>query len=211
MDIEQLRRGAQTPAQAGAGDLGGVSTDLADAFAVDPHFNWFLRDDAGRARVRRRFFRFLIDRMAFPAGRIDRPNGGGAAAVWMPSEALAPQPLWRELQALPMLLAATGLERFPRLTALRADMDAHHPMDQPHVSLWFLGVAPQAQGLGVGSRLLRAGLDRLDAEGRAAYLETGTERNVALYRRNGFTILSEHRARADAPVMWSMWREPHAG
>ena len=36
--------------------------------------------------------------------------------------------------------------------------DAHHPKAPPHAYLWFLGVRPDAQGLGVGSRLLAAGL-----------------------------------------------------
>lgn len=211
MDIELMRRSAQTPATARASDLERVAADLSAAFDIDPHFNWFLREDASRPKVRRRFFHFLLDRMALPQGRIDRPEGGGAAAVWMPFEALAPQPLSREVQALPVLLAATGLSRFGRLVALRGDMDKHHPTDRPHTYLWFLGVAPEAQGLGVGSRLLRAGLDRLDAANQAAYLETGTERNVALYRRHGFEVISEHRARADAPTMWSMWREPNGG
>ena len=106
------------------------------------------------------------------------------------------------------MLRATGLARFGRLMAIRADMDKHHPMDRRHAYLWFLGVAPAAQGRGVGSALLRAANARLDAAGLPAYLETGTTRNVALYERHGFKVISEHKARADAPNMWSMWREP---
>jgi ribosomal protein S18 acetylase RimI-like enzyme len=69
-------------------------------------------------------------------------------------------------------------------------------------------VRRSAQGHGVGSRLLKVGTDRLDAAGQPAYLETQKERNVAFYRRNGFEVISEHRARPDAPPLWSMWREP---
>jgi ribosomal protein S18 acetylase RimI-like enzyme len=89
-------------------------------------------------------------------------------------------------------------------------MDNHHPLDRPHAYLWFLGVSPAAQGRGVGSALLRAASVRLDAQRMPAYLETGTTRNVALYERHGFKVLSEHRARPEAPTMWSMWREPGA-
>ena len=70
------------------------------------------------------------------------------------------------------------------------------------------GFAPALQGHGLGSRLLAAANARLDAEGLPAYLETGTTRNVALYRRHGYEVISEHKARKDAPNMWSMWREP---
>ncbi|MGI9170298.1 MAG: GNAT family N-acetyltransferase [Caulobacteraceae bacterium] len=208
MDIDALRRGAEAPVEAMAADVPGVAADLAAAFADDVMFDWFLRADARRDEARLRFFRLLIGQMACGAGRVERPAGGGAAAVWMPFSFVGPTPFLQDLRALPTLLHATGLARFSRLTALRADMDRHHPMDRPHAYLWFLGVRPEAQGRGVGSRLLRVGTARLDAAGEPAYLETQTERNIGLYRRHGFEVISEHKARADAPPLWSMWREP---
>jgi ribosomal protein S18 acetylase RimI-like enzyme len=208
MDVEAVRRGAETPVQAGAGDVEEVASTLSDAFAADPHMDWFMRPDQGRAAARLAFFRLLIGGEGFASGRIDRPAGGGAAAVWMPFEWLGPTPLIAELRLLPVMLRATGLARFGRLQAIRVDMDKHHPMQRRHAYLWFLGVAPEAQGRGVGSALLRAANARNDAAGLPAYLETGTTRNVALYERHGFNVISEHKARADAPTMWSMWREP---
>ena len=83
-------------------------------------------------------------------------------------------------------------------------------MERPHAYLWFLGVRPEAQGLGVGSRMLKAGLAKVDAAGLPAYLESSNEANVPLYRRYGFEVMREFRARADAPPAWAMWREPQA-
>jgi len=211
MDVDAVRLAAEAPVQAGPGDLDEIVQTLSDAFAVDPHMDWFMRADAGRDAARHAFFRLLIGQEGLPRGRIDRPAGGGAAAVWMPFETLGPISLGDELRALPTLLRASGLSRFGRLMAIRADLDRHHPMDRPHAYLWFLGVAPAAQGRGVGSALLRAANARHDAAGLPAYLETGTARNVALYQRHGFKVISEHRARADAPTMWSLWREPGRG
>src|SRR5438094_3044205 len=176
LDIEAMRRSAEAPVLAGPADIPGVIQDLTDAFAVDPHFNWFLRDDERRTEARRRIFQFLIGGAGRTHGRIERPAGGGAAAVWMPFEWLAPTPFLQELRTLPIMLFATGLARFSRLAAIRESMDKHHPMDRPPAYLWFLGVTPAAQGHGVGSRLLKVGTDRLDAAGQPAYLETGTER-----------------------------------
>jgi ribosomal protein S18 acetylase RimI-like enzyme len=207
VDVELVRREAETPVRGGPADFAEVAQTLTDAFAADPHFDWFMRADARREDARRAFFQLLLKHEA-GKGLIDRPASGGAAAVWMPFESLGPIPLSAELQLLPTMLRASGLARFGRLMAIRADMDQHHPMDRPHAYLWFLGVAPAAQGRGVGSALLRAAGARLDAAAMPAYLETGTTRNVALYERHGFKVLSEHKARADAPTMWSMWREP---
>ena len=207
-DIDTMRRQAEAPVDASPGDLSGVAADLADAFAGDIMFDWIFRADSRRDEAALRFFRLIVKLALSQGGRIERPAGGGAAAVWMPFEAAGPMSLMDELRALPVLLHATGLARFGRLTALRADMDKHHPMNRPHAYLWFLGVTHAAQGHGVGSRLLKVATDRLDAAGRAAYLETQTERNLALYRRHGFEVISEHRPRSDSPMLWSMWRDP---
>jgi ribosomal protein S18 acetylase RimI-like enzyme len=207
-DVEAMRRGAEHPVEAGEGDLAGVADDLSAAFSADPLFDWFMRTDGRRDQARDKLFSFIVRRLAWGAGRIDRPACGGAAAVWMPFEFVGPTPLIDELRTIPVMLAATGLARFGRLAAMRTDMDRHHPMQRRHAYLWFLGVRPEAQGHGVGSRLLKAATDRLDAAAEPAYLETQTERNVGLYRRHGFEVISEHRARADAPMMWSMWRDP---
>jgi ribosomal protein S18 acetylase RimI-like enzyme len=207
MDIEAMRRDAETPVQAAPKDAQAVAADLSDAFDDDVMFDWFLRDDARRDLGRLNFFRFLM-RMAVDVARIDRPACGGAAAVWMPFEAVGPTPLPTLIRAFPTLIGATGLGRFGRLVALMEDMDKHHPMDRPHAYLWFLGVTKAAQGHGVGSRLLKSATDRLDAAGSPAYLETQTERNIGLYRRHGFEVISEHRPKPDAPRLWSLWREP---
>ncbi|MHB8528188.1 MAG: hypothetical protein ACYC8V_01590, partial [Caulobacteraceae bacterium] len=111
LDIETMRREAETPVQAGATDLDCVAADLSDAFSEDVMFDWFLRPDAGRAAARLRFFRYLTRKVAFPIGRIERPASGGAAAIWMPFEFVGPMPLIQELRLLPMLLNATGLMR----------------------------------------------------------------------------------------------------
>jgi len=208
MDIDTLRRDSETPMIAGPDNLAGVATDLADAFTDDIMFNWFFRTDAKKAEAHQRFFRLIVALADRQGGRIERPACGGAAAVWMPFEAVGPMSLTDELRSLPTMLHATGLARFTRLFALREDMDKHHPMDKRHAYLWFLGVSREAQGHGVGSRLLKVATDRLDGEALPAYLETQTERNIALYRRHGFTVISEHKPRPDAPTLWSMWRDP---
>lgn len=206
-----MRRDAEAPVRADAASLEGVSRDLAAAFVDDPLFHWFSRTDARRDDARLRFFRHLMTALILPTGETLRPASGGAAAVWMGSETLGPNSLIQELQALPMLLGLTGWARFPRMLRLREVMDKAHPLDRPHAYLWFLGVTPAAQGHGIGSRLLKAKLDQLDAAGTPAFLETSTERNVALYRRHGFDVISDYRPAPDAPLTWAMWREAAGG
>lgn len=205
-EIVALRRGAEQPDKVGIADLAAVADDLAAAFADDPVFNWFLRDDARREAARTGLFRTLTA-LAVADGEVFRPTGGGAAAIWMPSEALGPSSFLEELRMVPRILAATGWSRLRRMAAMRAAMDANHPMDRPHAYLWFIGVRPEAQGHGAGSRLLAAGLARTDALGLPAYLESSNVANVPLYRRHGFEVTREIEAMPGAPKLWAMWRD----
>lgn len=207
-EAQAIRRAAETPVAAGPSELDAAAADLAAAFSDYPMFQWFMRTDVHREAALGALFRMMVRQMAYPQGRVMRPATGGAAAVWIDSRRLAALPFLQEVQSLPTLLRATGLARFGRLAATRAAMDRTHPMDRPHMYLWLLGVHPANQGLGIGSRMLAAGLAQADAEGLPTFLETSTEANVALYRRYGFEITHEYWVRPGSPPTWTMWREP---
>ena len=207
-EIEAMRQAAEAPQIADAVGADGAAQDLAAAFVADPLFDWFSRPDHQRDTARLAFFRYLMKALILDVGEVMRPSTGGGVAVWMRSESLGPNPIHKELAALPTLIGLSGWSRFIRLVRLRGVMDAHHPMDRPHDYLWFLGVTPEAQGHGVGSRLIKSRLDALDAKGRPAFLETATEANVRLYSRHGFEVIGEYDAPPDGPKNWAMWREP---
>ena len=81
-----------------------------------------------------------------------------------------------------------------------------HPRER-HLYLAVLGVEPSRQGEGLGSRLIRPGLELCDREGIPAYLETAKERNIGFYSRHGFRVTDELRLPKGPPV-WLMWRDP---
>jgi ribosomal protein S18 acetylase RimI-like enzyme len=77
----------------------------------------------------------------------------------------------------------------------------------PHCYLAILGVDPEAQRRGLGSRLLRPVLARCDRERVPAYLESSKEANIAFYERHGFAVTDEV-ALPRGPRLWLMWRRP---
>jgi len=83
-----------------------------------------------------------------------------------------------------------------------------HPHDVPHFYLFALGTAPEARGRGLAAALLRRVLDVCDADGLPAYLESSDPRNVPLYERHGFRVLSELEVVPGGPVIRPMWRDP---
>ena len=74
-----------------------------------------------------------------------------------------------------------------------------------------MGVAPEWQGKGLGSALMKPALDSLDADGVPSYLESSTPRSRALYQRNGFAVTDEFNLPSGGPPLWQMWREPSTG
>ena len=85
-------------------------------------------------------------------------------------------------------------------------MEEQHPRDRSHWYLFIFGTEQAAQGQGLGSALLAQVLARVDADGMPAYLESSSERSLALYGRHGREVTSE--VAILVPRIWPMWREP---
>lgn len=93
---------------------------------------------------------------------------------------------WRQLADL-LRMGWKGLER----AATVGRSGAAHDLAVRHWHVELVGVEPDLQGQGIGSRLMDAVLQQADAAGEPAYLETDTPENVAFYRRRGFEITGE--------------------
>ena len=111
---------------------------------------------------------------------------------------------------LPMLPVL--LPRIVRSTRAVREIERRHPV-VPHYYLSVLGTDPDQQGGGIGSALLAPVLDRCDADGVAAYLESSKESNVAFYARHGFTVTEriELARRAAAVVHVAGTTPPRGG
>ncbi|WP_420457472.1 GNAT family N-acetyltransferase [Rubrivirga sp.] len=179
----------------------------ARAFFDDPLFQFVYPDPsrrlAGFAGEHAAYVRYVYA----PYGVCEMAEADGALAglaLWLPPGAEVPA--WREWTALPALVRGAGLRRLPAVRrAYRAFDDA-----MPDGRFWYLGllaVDPEAQGRGVGSALVRAGLARADAGEVGTFLETGTATNVAFYRRLGFEVTGEIPL-PGGPTHWAMWRAP---
>jgi GNAT superfamily N-acetyltransferase len=185
-------------------DVRALAGVLARAFQDDPVAVYIFPDPARRPRGLERFFRLQVGRTFLRRGEawttVDRQGG----AFWLPPA--SPRPGLRELlEQIPMIpLLGRRLTPTLRLIGL---MEAHHPKST-HYYLGTLGTDPAWQGKGIGSALLKPVLDRCDAEGLPAYLESSNARNVPFYRRHGFDVTSELQVPDGGPTLWLMWREP---
>lgn len=179
----------------------------ARAFSDDPLFRHIYPD----ATTRRR--RFALENAAylkwiyFPVGTAETVGEVDGVALWLPAEAFD-QLGWREAACLPTIARAVGLRRLPLVWRAYKAFDPFYPDGEPFHYLGLLAVAPEAQGQGYGSALLRAGLARADEEGVGTYLETSTDSNLAFYRAHGFEVTDEIPLPDSGPTHYGMWRDP---
>jgi ribosomal protein S18 acetylase RimI-like enzyme len=136
---------------------------------------------------------------AFTAGTVDLDADGHAVALWFPP-GIAP-----DRDAVMNHLARSTPKSRLNLLAAALEMRAGLHPSEPHWYLPWMGVMPEAQGMGIGSALLREGLARADADRLPVYLEATTRRSAAFYARHGFETKTTIRP-PDHPEVISMWR-----
>jgi len=85
---------------------------------------------------------------------------------------------------------AAGIGTALRFARLDHEMHKLHPRYE-HWYLWFLGVEPERQGQGLGSKLLVSLSAKAQADRVPCYLETDKPSSVKLYERHGYRIESE--------------------
>jgi ribosomal protein S18 acetylase RimI-like enzyme len=184
-------------------ESGSLKVALGAAFFDDPIFGWLIgRGSSRQARLERYFAIQLAHSLA--DGCVWTSDGLQGAALCMPPGR------WR---LPPQLMIANGgrfasvfRARLPRAVGLLAAIERRH-LRGAHYYFANIGVAPEAQGQGLGSRLMRPTLDRCDKEGLPAYLEASSERNAALYERLGFQCTEVLRF-AGSPPLRLMMRPP---
>ena len=165
---------------------------LARAYVANPlHLAAFGRDELARNEA---FFREGLAVMAGPKlvalddAREDGPRVVGFVH-WVRSPGCRLH--WLEkLRLAPAMIEGFGVRAALRVSRWLSTW-AHHDPARPHAHLGPIAVDPDAQGRGIGRRLMELHRAELDRLALAGYLETDRPENVAFYRRFGFETIRE--------------------
>ena len=170
-----------------------VYATLVSAFTHDPVERWMY---PSKAVYEEHFPRFLdaFGGRAFDAETVWALADFTAVALWLPpgtetdDEAIAA-----------VLAASVATSKQADTFAVLDQMGEAHPT-YPHWYLPWLGVDQSSSGAGLGTQLLSACLERIDADHLPAYLETPNPRTLPFYQRHGFQIVGEAQAGACPPI-----------
>lgn len=191
-------------ADATQADVAALTRALAAAFEDDPIFAWLLPDGRRRHHRLLRFFALEVGEVVLPSGTIRMSPERSGACLELPPGGWR-LPLRTQALHAPQFVAVFG-RSLPRALMTITKMERRH-LREPHIYVPYIGVAPEAQGAGLGTRLLRTTLERADADGLPTYLEATSEQNAALYARLGFEHLGAFTV-LGSPPMWPMRRPP---
>lgn len=189
-------------------DIPALSRALGRAFHHDPVMTWMQPDADRRTAALPGFFAAVTRHHFLPGSGVEvavSRDGVGAAALW------APPGRWEQTPREQIAMLPAAIRAFRgRLGAGRVltdQMKAAHP-EEPHWYLAIIGSDPAVRGGGFGAALMGSRLDRCDAEGAPAYLESSNADNVPYYHRFGFEVTGEIMIPDGGPTLWCMWRPP---
>ena len=175
-----------TVAPLAAGQTGPAVSLLARAFVADPlHEVTF---GAGRLDLNEGFFRVALASMK--GTKVVATEGGRTLGMahWVPSTQCQ-YPYLEQALILPRMIRAVGVRPSLKVVVWLMGWSKHDPRE-PHSHLGPIAVEPDAQGRGIGSRLMELYCEDLDRTGAAGFLETDKSRNVRFYERFGFEVTS---------------------
>jgi len=184
---------------------------LGRAFATDPAFVWVLPEASSRVAKLTWLCERLIRLTQLSGGRVDIVDEPpSAVALWVPFDRPYDEPLgllFRSgLFATPLVLGVGAVRRLLIMGGPTKELHrAHAPI--PHDYLLQLAVDPSKQGGGLGSALLKRGLEHAAQGGRGVWLETNNPRNVAFYERHGLEV-KERRSLPDGVSLIGLARQP---
>jgi ribosomal protein S18 acetylase RimI-like enzyme len=164
---------------------------LAEAFAADPLLEILAPDPARREKLGPPMMGVLLA-YGLRYGRVWANDDASAVAIWVHPES-GPMTMPRMLRAgfwrAPAILGLDGMGRMSK--AMAATEAFHQQVHGPHWYLMTVGTRTARQGQGLGSQLVELGTSQADQAGVPCYLETGTDSNIAFYRKRGFEIIGQ--------------------
>ncbi|MCL2679276.1 MAG: GNAT family N-acetyltransferase [Dehalococcoidia bacterium] len=187
-----------------------ASVTTAEAFKDDPATLWTIPDVRKRQNLRYAMEPYLrIAAGGYGAAYTTSEKCEGVAA-WVPAGQVPPGVTSLIRAGFPRLPLRCGWQYLLRNAAidrwckkLRKEL-----APERHTYLALLAVAPEHQGRGHASALLKPMLAKLDATGEVCYLETQTPRNAEMYKHFGFKTLKEVTTPRTGLPLWLMLRKP---
>lgn len=176
-----------------------VACLISTGYYDDIFFKWTVERDEDRYKVVTDYYKAYLHAKGCVAHVAETSSAEIiGASVWLPHD--VDESIYDEID----IAAGSYASRF------RAVADNSHysePPMEPFYQLVGIVVNKEAQGLGVGAKLLKYQLDQLDTLGIPTYLEASTPYNgKGIYGKFGYQPVGELMVFSDTAVLYPLWR-----
>ena len=172
------------------------------AFVTEPMFEWGLSGPELEARMIRAFELYLA-RLA-PLGIVWEAGDALGAMVLVSDDRMAE---WLAAVVDDALIGDLADDGGARHVAYWTWVSSMLP-DELTWQIDSVAVEGFARGRGIGSALIRHGLERASAAGFPTTLETGSPGNVPIYEHMGFRVVGEGDPPEGGPHTWFLRKDP---
>lgn len=161
---------------------------LSEAFDLNRSVNYVVRQGKNRKKRIRKLVEYSL-KVCTAFGEVWLSDDKKACAlVLFPDKK---KTNWRTMiWDIELALSVIGLSRVVTIMKRETLIKKNHPKE-PFCYLWFIGVDPEDQGNGIGSKMLKSLIERFDQADRPIYLETSVETNLSWYKKVGFEVYGE--------------------
>jgi len=182
---------------------------LGRAFAEYEMLQYYFHDETQRHAIADAFV-FVAISVCLKYGEVYATSEElEGVAGWLPP-GKAPFGSWQVIRSVPLsVIFRFGCQGAGRMQAYGRFVDNLHRklLPYPHWYLQIIGVDPLYQGQGFTSRLVKPMLERIDSERMPCALDTNIDKNVAIYRRFGFEVISEDKVPGTEVTSFVMLRK----
>ncbi len=174
-------------------DIAKAANTLVRSFWNDSYVRLLAADEAERKRIMPHFFKFVLSYGILYGSAYAVSSNFEGVAIWLPSQYAKMTPELMGKAGAEELYRQVGEDVIARVRPVDDFIQAKHEqlISTPHCYLAFIGIDPNYQGMGIASKLIKPMLEEFAQESLPCYLETNTEKNVAIYEHYGFRLLEK--------------------
>lgn len=161
---------------------------LVGSFSTNPSVNYIISGTGRRPERIAALMDYSFEKcMRFGEVWLSDDRSGCALLLFPQNKRTTLSSIWLDVKFIFQAVGLTGVVRVLRRERLVSQKQPQESM----IYLWFIGITPLFQNVGIGSRLLSEILNHAENMGLPVYLETSVAENLSWYNRFGFDLYDE--------------------
>ena len=161
---------------------------LAASFDDNQSVNYIVKQDKKRTQRIRKLMAYSFD-ICYLYGEVFLADDKSACAlILLPDKKKSN--VKSILLDIKLIVSCIGISNIKKAMKRERKIKKSYPKELMYY-LWFIGVEPDKQNMGIGSALIKKVIEEAHSKQRPVYLETSTLKNIPWYEKFGFKIYNE--------------------